>query len=201
VTATSKAKSTATGRKRTSSPSTGGAKKGVVTRAVEAVSNLFTGSSENDTNALDLLKADHDRVQELFDQVKANEDGDNSDTFDTIRRELVIHTHLEETIFYPYLLNNGDEDLQKITREGMEEHRQVKMFLEELGSMSGSSEAFAPKLKVLIEDVEHHVKEEEGEMFPAVRSQFSDEKLNQLGSEIEAEKARATGNAVRTVSA
>ena len=148
-----------------------------------------------------MLKADHDKVQELFDRVKANEDGDNSDTFDTIRRELVMHTHLEETIFYPFLLSNGDEDLQKITREGIEEHRQVKMFLEELGSMSGNSEAFPAKLQVLMEDVEHHVKEEENEMFPQIRDQFSDEQLNELGSRMKAEKSQASGNAVRTVSA
>jgi hemerythrin superfamily protein len=148
-----------------------------------------------------MLKADHDKVQELFDRVKANEDGDNRDTFASIRRELVMHTHLEETIFYPFLLGNGDEDLQKITREGIEEHRQVKMFLEELGSMSSNSEAFPAKLKVLMEDVEHHVKEEEGEMFPEIRSQFSNDQLNELGAQMKEEKSRATGNAVRTVSA
>ena len=148
-----------------------------------------------------MLKADHREVEELFAKVKANEDGDNGDTFNSIKRELVVHTHLEETIFYPYLLNNGDVELQKISREAIEEHRQVKMFLEELGSMSSNRDEFAAKLKVLMEDVEHHVKEEEGEMFPQVEDQFDEATLARLGSEMAEEKARATGNAVRGVSA
>lgn len=170
---------------------------------VESVTNAFTGgeSAETPRNAIDLLKADHDKVETLFEKVKANEDGDNSDTFNLIRRELVIHTHIEETIFYPYLLNNGDEELQKIAREAIEEHRQVKMFLEELGSMSSNREQFPAKLKVLVEDVEHHVQEEEDEMFPMVEDQFGEDVLTRLGSEMATEKARAAGNAVRTVSA
>jgi hemerythrin-like domain-containing protein len=52
-----------------------------------------------------------------------------------------------------------------------------------------------------MEDVEHHVKEEEGEMFPEIRSQFSNDQLNELGAQMKEEKSRATGNAVRTVSA
>jgi iron-sulfur cluster repair protein YtfE (RIC family) len=148
-----------------------------------------------------MLKADHRKVAELFAKVKANEDGDNGDTFDSIRRELVMHTHLEETIFYPYVLDHGNEELQKVCREGIEEHRQVKMFLEELGSMSSNRDEFAAKLKVLMEDVEHHVKEEEGEMFPQFKDQFDDEVLTSLGARMAEEKATASGNAVRTVSA
>ena len=107
-------------------------------------------------NAIELLKEDHKRVDKLFQQVKANEDGDNTGVFKEIKSELETHTHIEETIFYPFLLENGDEELQKITREGIEEHRQVKMFLNELDSLVADSEKFAPKLKVLMEDVEHH---------------------------------------------
>jgi hemerythrin-like domain-containing protein len=139
-------------------------------------------------NAIELLKADHDVVEGLFAKVKANEDGDNSAVFEKIKQELDVHAHIEETIFYPYLIENGDEELKKITLEGIEEHRQVKMFLRELDSLVSDSEKFAPKLKVLMEDVEHHVEEEEGEMFSMVEDQVDESVLEDLGEEMEEEK-------------
>jgi hemerythrin superfamily protein len=140
-------------------------------------------------NAIELLKEDHDRVSALFEKVKANEDGDNSDVFKQIKEELDVHTHIEETIFYPRLIEEGDEELQKIVKEGIEEHRQAKMFLRELESLADDSEKFQPKIKVLMEDVEHHVQEEEGEMFHLVESQFDEDVLEAMGAEMEEEKA------------
>lgn len=141
-------------------------------------------------NAIELLKADHDKVEELFEQAKANEDGDNTSVFEQIKAELDVHTHIEETIFYPALIEQGSEDLKKIVLEGIEEHRQAKMFLKEISALSEESEKFDPKLKVLMEDVEHHVEEEEGEMFSLVEEEFDEAALEQLGSEMEAEKAK-----------
>jgi hemerythrin superfamily protein len=140
-------------------------------------------------NAIELLKEDHDRVSALFEKVKANEDGDNTDVFKQIKAELDVHTHIEETIFYPRLIEEGDEELQKIVNEGIEEHRQAKMFLRELDGLAEDSEKFQPKITVLMEDVEHHVQEEEGEMFQLVKSQFDEEVLESLGAEMEEEKA------------
>ena len=77
--------------------------------------------------------------------------------------------------------------------EGIEEHSQVKKFLSELAALSGDNEKFDAKLKVLMEDVEHHVKEEESEMFPLVKKQFDAAVLKQLGAEMEAEKTRFAG--------
>ena len=139
-------------------------------------------------NAIELLKTDHEKVEKLFAKVKANEDGDNTAVFEKIKQELDVHAHIEETIFYPTLANKGDEELKKIVLEGIEEHRQVKMFLRELASLSEDSEKFNPKLKVLMEDVEHHVEEEEGEMFTMVEQQFDDSMLEELGASLEAEK-------------
>jgi len=136
-----------------------------------------------------LLKADHRVVEELFERVKANENGDNAAVFRKIKQELDTHAHIEETIFYPYLLKNGDQDLQRIVREGVEEHRQVKAFLGELAELPGNSEGFRAKIKVLMEDVEHHVEEEEDEMFPLVDDQVEDSTLERLASQMEAEKA------------
>jgi len=139
-------------------------------------------------NALELLKTDHETVSELFDQVKATEESEHPKLFEQIRTELEVHTHIEETIFYPKMEEEGDEELSDIVKEGIEEHRQVKMFLKELSNLSEESDKFEAKLKVLMEDVEHHVEEEEGEMFPLVEDQFDEEVLEQLGSSMEAEK-------------
>ena len=161
----------------------------MVSRMVETVSNIFTGGGQQ-INAIDLLKEDHDRVADLFARVKDNEDGDNRDVFEQIRRELETHTHIEEQIFYPELLNLENEELQRLTREALEEHRQVKTVLEELGTSGQDRENFNAKLKVLIEDVEHHVEEEEGEMFPLVRDNLNEEALLSLGTRMQEEKAR-----------
>lgn len=140
-------------------------------------------------NAIELLTQDHEKVSELFEKFKENEDGDNTALFEKINAELETHTHIEETIFYPKLVEEGDEELKKIVLEGIEEHRQVKMFLRELASLADDSEKFNPKLKVVVEDVEHHVEEEEGEMFPLVEDQFDSDVLEELGAAMEAEKA------------
>ncbi|MEP7214439.1 MAG: hemerythrin domain-containing protein [Acidobacteriota bacterium] len=148
-------------------------------------------------NALELLKEDHDRVDKLFQKVKATEDGEHGKLFEKIKEELDIHTHIEETIFYPVLIKEGYEELKDITLEGIEEHRQAKMFLRELANLKEDSEKFEPKLKVLMEDIEHHVQEEEGEMFPLIKEQFDAERLEELGTEMEDEK----GNFAKSSSA
>lgn len=141
-------------------------------------------------NAIELLKEDHDKVEELFEQVKANEDGDNTAAFEKIKQELDAHAHIEEAIFYPRLIEEGDEELKKIVLEGIEEHKQAKTLLKEISNLADESEKFDPKLKVLMENVEHHVEEEEGEMFPLVESQLDTEILDELGTEMEQEKKK-----------
>ena len=139
-------------------------------------------------NALELLKEDHKTVDLYFQDVKATDEAEHPPIFEKIKAALDVHAHIEETIFYPRLLEEGDKELTDIVKEGIEEHRQVKMFLRELAALSDDSEKFEPKLKVLMEDVEHHVMEEEGEMFTMVEEQFDADVLEELGAEMEAEK-------------
>ena len=142
-------------------------------------------------NAIELLKEDHDKVDKLFQQVKATEENEHPALFEQIKMELDVHTHIEETIFYPKMLEEGDEELQSIVKEGIEEHRQAKMFLRELSNLAEDSEKFEPKLTVLMEDIEHHVQEEEGEMFKLAEEQIDASVLDELGAEMEAEKTKA----------
>lgn len=137
-------------------------------------------------NAIELLKADHDTVDRLFQKVKATEEGEHKELFEKIKAELDVHTHIEEKIFYPRL--KQEEDLKDITLEGVEEHHQAKMFLRELANLTDDSEKFEPKLKVLMEDITHHVQEEEGEMFPKVEKVISASELETLGRQMVEEK-------------
>ena len=141
-------------------------------------------------NAIELLKADHKVVDGLFQQVKATEESEHPSIFKKIDAELAVHMHIEETIFYPYLIANGDDELVDLTKEGIEEHHQGKMFRRELSGLSNGSDKFEPKLTVLIEDIEHHVMEEEGEMFKMCEEQFEKSVLDDLGSQMEAAKKK-----------
>ena len=137
-------------------------------------------------NAIELLKADHDKVDLLFQKVKATEESEHKALFEKIKEELEIHTHIEETIFYPKM--KEEPELEDIVLEGIEEHHQAKIFLRELSALTDDSEKFEPKLKVLMEDIEHHVMEEEGEMFPKIEELFDEATLEELGAEMQEEK-------------
>lgn len=140
--------------------------------------------------ATDLLKEDHRRVDRLFKKVKDTPKGEHPALFKQIKAELDVHAHIEEVVFYPVLEAKGDKELKDITREGIEEHRQAKMFLKELDGMSAGNKQFEAKLKVLMEDIEHHVKEEEDEMFPMVEDQFSTAVQEKMAADLKKEKAK-----------
>jgi len=142
-------------------------------------------------NALVLLMKDHKTVASLFEQVKATENEEKHlKLFEQIRAELETHTHIEETIFYPRLRQY--EELKDIVLEGFEEHKQVKTLIREIGNLVDGSEKLDAKLKVMSENVEHHVEEEENEMFPKVRKVMTNMELEELGQELEAAKNEYT---------
>ena len=141
-------------------------------------------------DALELLKKDHDTVKELFEKAEGNNnEKQQKRLFEQIKTELETHTHIEETVFYP-AVREADE-LKDMVLESLEEHKQVKTLLREMENLTSDSEKFEPKLKVLMENVEHHaVEEEEKKMFPKVRKIMDAEKLNRLGQELEAAKSK-----------
>ncbi len=141
-------------------------------------------------NAIELLKADHKVVSGLFQKVDATEESEHPALFEQIKAELEIHAHIEEAIFYPPLIEKGDKELSDLTKEGIEEHHEVKIFLREISALADETDKFEPKLTVLIENVKHHVMEEEGEMFKMVADQFDAAQLEEWGAQMEAEKAK-----------
>jgi hypothetical protein len=127
--------------------------------------------------AMAMLKADHDKVKKMFKEFeKLHEDEADEEAQQLatqICNELKIHTALEEEIFYPEVRNAiEDEDLMN---EAEVEHASAKQLIEQIEGMDASDEKWAAKVTVLGEYVNHHIKEEQDEMFPEVRKAKLDE--------------------------
>ena len=142
-----------------------------------------------------VLKTDHRKVDALFEQIEsASERAGKTKRklFQQIKQELTVHAEAEEKLVYPRL-EEGRES-RHIALESYEEHRLVKQLLAEIDALSGDSEdagGWDAKVKVLIDMVRHHVKEEEGEMFPKLKAALERDELRQLGEEVEAFKQSA----------
>lgn len=141
-------------------------------------------------DALELLKTDHKKVKTLFEKAEGSKDAkQQKQIFEQIKTELETHAHIEETVFYPAIAKN--EELKDMVLESLEEHKQVKTLLREMENLAADSEKFEPKLKVLMENIEHHaVEEEEEKMFPKIRKLMNSAALEQLGQELEAAKSK-----------
>lgn len=119
--------------------------------------------------ATDVLKEDHDKVKQLFADYEELGDGavkSKVRLFEKIRLELEVHAKCEEELIYPALAAVAeDEEHSDLVEEAKEEHNVVKTLLEELSDLTPEDEAFDAKMAVLCENVEHHIEEEEGELF------------------------------------
>jgi len=142
-------------------------------------------------DAFSLLKADHRKVEDLFAQLESARGQSKMRLFQQIQTELELHTHIEETIFYPAL--EKPKQTHDLTMEAYEEHDVVKKLLEEMSKAKSPTEEWDAKAKVLQENVEHHVEEEENELFPKAEAALGDEEIETLGEQLEAEKMRMQG--------
>ena len=138
-------------------------------------------------DAIALLKADHRKVEELFEQFeKARGDDRKQKLALQICKELTVHTILEEEIFYPACEGKVEDDLLK---ESVVEHDAAKVMIAEIEAGEPSEEFYDAKVKVLQEEIEHHVQEEEQRgkgMFAQARD--SDMDLDALGEQMAARK-------------
>ncbi|HEY4439643.1 MAG TPA: hemerythrin domain-containing protein [Candidatus Elarobacter sp.] len=141
-------------------------------------------------DAIALLKADHKKVKGLF--AEAEELSDRATTQlkrlgDQICMELQVHTEIEETVFYPAVkerTQRGHKEERSMVLEAYEEHALAKTLVEELQNLEATEETYKPKLKTLQELIEHHVKEEEREFFPATREIIDEEQMVELGRQM-----------------
>jgi hemerythrin-like domain-containing protein len=141
-------------------------------------------------NAVDLLKVDHARVKELFHQYEAAGNRayqKKKGIAEEVCTELEVHTTLEEEFFYPAMKRNTDQDGKDLVAEAIEEHHVVATLMEELKGLDPKDERYDAKFKVLMENVEHHIEEEEGEMFPEAEEVLG-EKLESLGTQMQERK-------------
>jgi hemerythrin superfamily protein len=138
-----------------------------------------------DMDAIALLTADHKTVEQLFkrfEKLGPRAMKTKQDVAERIIKELSVHAAVEELAFYPAVRQAiEDEEIQELVLESLEEHHIVKWVLSELHKMSPEDERFDAKVTVLMQNVRHHVEEEEQELFPAVAKTFGKDRLNELG--------------------
>jgi hemerythrin superfamily protein len=142
-------------------------------------------------DALLLLTGDHNRCRGLFARFQQAHESDDQAMAQvlakTIIRELEVHTEIEETTFYPAVQDLNDE-VHELVVEGLEEHAVVKDLIAEVKGIEPSDEHWPAKMKVIIENVEHHADEEEKEMFPLIQKAMDAERLESLAKQLEAKK-------------
>ena len=148
---------------------------------------------EQPADAIAMLKADHRRVKDLFAQYEA---ADNVETKRTLAEqafvELETHAQLEENVFYPAVNEETDEG-PALVQESLSEHEMVKTLIQELRSMAHDTDAFDAKFQELIQNVSHHVEEEESEMFPLAEQELAED-LEELSEEMQELKADLQGS-------
>lgn len=151
-----------------------------------------------------LLKDDHKTVKRLFREFekthKEATPAAKRALVDTIISELTTHAYVEETIFYPAARAGVPETTDHVL-ESVEEHHVVAWLLSELSKLDPADETFDAKVAVLIENVEHHVEEEEEEWFPEVRKALGRNRLVELGEQMAAAKADAPTDPLALMSA
>src|SRR5687768_8312760 len=143
-------------------------------------------------DALSLLKADHDKVKKMLaegEETTERAEKTRTELFETLKAEMMIHERIEEEIFYPALKSHPKA--KDIVLEGYEEHHVVDLLMGELENLDVADETWGAKALVMKENVEHHIEEEEGEMFKQARQVFDAQELDDLGSRMEARRTSA----------
>lgn len=147
-------------------------------------------------NAYDLLKEDHKKVAGIFEKLEPTTERalkTREELFNKLHEELEVHAAVEEQILYPVLKEAAET--RDITFEAFEEHHVIKELLKELSTSPKDSEEWTAKLTVLKENVEHHVEEEEHEMFKKARKVLTNEQAEELGARMEAAKTKLSAAA------
>jgi len=143
-------------------------------------------------NAITMLLDDHAKMRKLMTELESTTERGlkiRAELFSTIKGELTIHEIIEEEIFYPALKDHPKA--KDIVLEGYEEHHVVDTVMAELEDLPVDDEKWGAKATVMKENVEHHMEEEEGEMFQKARQVFDRDELDELGTRMERRKTEA----------
>ena len=144
-------------------------------------------------DALTMLEDDHAKMRKLLEELETTTERGvkiRAELFATIKGELTLHEIIEEEIFYPALKSHPKAE--EIVLEGYEEHHVVDLVMAELEDLPVDDESWGAKAKVMQENVEHHMEEEEGAMFKTARSVFDRQELEALGERMATRKDQAS---------
>jgi hemerythrin-like domain-containing protein len=147
------------------------------------------GTRRTTMDAMSLLKEDHRKVKKMLAELESTTERGvktREELFTKVKQELVVHEAIEEEIFYPALKEHPKT--KEIALEGYEEHHVVDTVMAEIEGVAYDDEKWGAKLKVMKENLEHHIDEEEGEMFKQARQVFDQDELAQLGESMMARK-------------
>ena len=143
-------------------------------------------------DAMSLLKEDHEKVKKILAELESTTERGvktREELFTKVKQELVVHEAIEEEIFYPALKEHPKA--KDIVLEGYEEHNVVDMIMGEMEQTPFEDETWGAKAKVMTENIEHHIEEEEGEMFKQARQVFDKAELLELGARMEERRKTA----------
>ena len=143
-------------------------------------------------NAITMLEDEHVQMRKLLDRLESTTERGvktRQELFATIKGELTLHEVIEEEIFYPEL--KAHPKAVDIVLEGYQEHHVVDLLMAELEALDVDDESWGAKAKVMQENVEHHMEEEEGDMFKKARQVFDRDELEDLGRRMEARRQSA----------
>ena len=145
-------------------------------------------------DAVKLLKDDHEKVKKILNDLDSTTERGvktRQQLFAKVKQELEVHEAIEEEIFYPALKEHPK--MKDLVLEAYEEHHVVDTVMAEIRDVPFDDETWGAKLTVMKENVEHHIEEEEDEMFKQARQVFSKEELVQLGDRMQARKDELLG--------
>ena len=162
-----------------------------VSRRISGEQHVHLFSQEEvAVDALKLLKQDHEKVKKLLKELEDTTERavkTRQKLVEELKRDIKPHEAMEEQIFYPALRQKLKDD--DIVLEGYEEHHAVDVLMDELEAVPFEDETWGAKMKVIQENIEHHIEEEEGEMFKDARKVFDKEQLEELGERMEQHKS------------
>jgi hemerythrin-like domain-containing protein len=144
-------------------------------------------------NAINLLTDEHRAMKKLLAELETTTERGvktREDLFGRIKTALTLHEIIEEEIFYPALKEHPKA--RDIVLEGYEEHNVVDMIMAEMEGLAFDDETWGAKAKVMQENVEHHMEEEEGDMFKKARQVFDESELEDLGRRMADRRETAT---------
>lgn len=150
---------------------------------------VMTDASQTSADVVDILKSDHQKARKLMENMEKADADKRKAVLKELRTELLVHSDVEEELVYPAFAKEvGDRDAKVDVAESLEEHHVAKTLLDELKDLRADSIQFDAKMKFLKESVEHHMKEEEKDMFPTLRKAASADRLHALASKVDERK-------------